>query len=223
MDDEPRNWDFSHFDRVVSEMHSGSTSVGSILGAMVYQIEKQNAGEPAASDRQQADGPATPKDPQEDAALRESLMSEMDQIVQKIAVESAVVETDFKHVFEGKKVGSKHAFNENSSPYQQLLTEADSVHIRSDKYKFLNGKSQAHYEDALLSNLQLPGINRRFQMPDAPSRDVAERKADTALILRNCRGLPSNQAHRMLLLKEFQDLLKQNNPERTYNFMDRNY
>jgi hypothetical protein len=42
IDDEPKNWDFKHFDRVACEMGSGSTSVGSILGAMIYQIEKQN-------------------------------------------------------------------------------------------------------------------------------------------------------------------------------------
>jgi hypothetical protein len=68
-------------------------------------------------------------------------------------MESAVVETDWKHVFEGKKVGCKDSFNENSSPYQQLLTEDDSVNIRSDKYKFLNGKSQAHYENNIFKNL----------------------------------------------------------------------
>jgi hypothetical protein len=32
-------------------------------------------------------------------------------------MESGVVETDFKYAFEGKKVGSKDSFNENSSPY----------------------------------------------------------------------------------------------------------
>jgi hypothetical protein len=46
VDDEPKNWDFKHFDRVACEMGSGSTSVGSILAAMIYQIEKQNSEEP---------------------------------------------------------------------------------------------------------------------------------------------------------------------------------
>jgi hypothetical protein len=60
-------------------------------------------------------------------------------------------------------------------------------------------------------------------MPEAATRELAERKTDIAMILQNCQGLPSNQAKRMILLKEFQDLLKANNPERTYDFMDRNY
>lgn len=32
------------FERVMTEMDSGSTSVGGILSAMVYQIEQDNAG-----------------------------------------------------------------------------------------------------------------------------------------------------------------------------------
>ena len=60
-------------------------------------------------------------------------------------------------------------------------------------------------------------------MPAAATRDVAERKSDTGLILRNCNGLPTSQAERMIILKEFQDLLKANNPEREYDFMDRNF
>lgn len=35
-DDKPRDWNFTHFDRVTSEMTPGATSVGSLLAAMVY-------------------------------------------------------------------------------------------------------------------------------------------------------------------------------------------
>ena len=39
MDDDPRkNFDFVDFKKNMSEMKSGNSSVGSILGAMVYQI-----------------------------------------------------------------------------------------------------------------------------------------------------------------------------------------
>jgi len=139
-------------------------------------------------------------------------------------MESAVLETDWKHTFDpNSKVGTKGLFNESSSPYQQVLNQNDSIHIRSDKYKFMNGKSQAVYEEGFLNALQLPGINDRFKMPNTATRDVAERKADTGLILRNCSSLPTSQAERMIVIKEFQDLLKANNPERDYNFMDRNY
>ena len=42
MDDETKDWDFQAFERVVSEMESANTTVGGILGAMVYQIEEAN-------------------------------------------------------------------------------------------------------------------------------------------------------------------------------------
>lgn len=41
-DDDNKTWNFQHFERVVNQMSSTSTSVGSILAAMVYQVEKQN-------------------------------------------------------------------------------------------------------------------------------------------------------------------------------------
>jgi hypothetical protein len=39
VDDEVKEWDFSHYNKVLQDMQSGSTSVGSILSAMVYHIE----------------------------------------------------------------------------------------------------------------------------------------------------------------------------------------
>jgi len=36
VDDEQKNWNFSHFTRVMSEMPTETTSVGSILAAMVF-------------------------------------------------------------------------------------------------------------------------------------------------------------------------------------------
>ena len=36
VDDQPKNWDFRHYNRVLGEMQSGSTSVGSILAAIVF-------------------------------------------------------------------------------------------------------------------------------------------------------------------------------------------
>ena len=42
VDDQEKDWDFSHYNRVVMEMRCGATSVGSILAAMVYQIEEEN-------------------------------------------------------------------------------------------------------------------------------------------------------------------------------------
>ena len=42
VDDGIRDFDFEAFERVMSEMKSGDTTVGGILGAMIYQIEETN-------------------------------------------------------------------------------------------------------------------------------------------------------------------------------------
>ena len=46
VDDEPKEWDFTHYNKVVSEMKSGSTSVGSVLSAMIFHIEEENKIDP---------------------------------------------------------------------------------------------------------------------------------------------------------------------------------
>lgn len=46
VDDDPKDWDFTHYNRVLQEMQSNSTSVGSILAAMVFQIEEENKNDP---------------------------------------------------------------------------------------------------------------------------------------------------------------------------------
>ena len=45
VDDVAKNWDFTHYNKVMMEMKSGATSVGSILAAMIYQIEEENKSE----------------------------------------------------------------------------------------------------------------------------------------------------------------------------------
>ena len=60
-------------------------------------------------------------------------------------------------------------------------------------------------------------------MPPKETRQVSERESDTQEIVRNCTSLPENKVKRLLALNSFQELLKSANPERTYNFMDRNY
>ena len=39
-DDEARDWNFEAFTRIVNEIEPSSASVGSIMAAMVYQIEQ---------------------------------------------------------------------------------------------------------------------------------------------------------------------------------------
>ena len=49
MDDQDRNFDFSSYDRAMSQMDSASTSIGGVLAAMVYQIEQDNLEEKKAA------------------------------------------------------------------------------------------------------------------------------------------------------------------------------
>jgi len=40
VDDEPKEWNFSTFRGVFEEMKTSETTIGSIVGAMLYHIEK---------------------------------------------------------------------------------------------------------------------------------------------------------------------------------------
>ena len=42
LDDRKFDWNFDTFEKVVSEMKSSKTTVGSIMAAMIYQIETEN-------------------------------------------------------------------------------------------------------------------------------------------------------------------------------------
>lgn len=42
-DDPSKTWDFFQFKKIMSEIPPGSTTVGSMLGAMVYQISQDNS------------------------------------------------------------------------------------------------------------------------------------------------------------------------------------
>lgn len=42
-DEEEKDWSFPHLDKIMAEITSGVASVGSILAAMVFQIDQANA------------------------------------------------------------------------------------------------------------------------------------------------------------------------------------
>jgi hypothetical protein len=79
-----------------------------------------------------------------------------------LAIENAVVETDFKHDFGGTHSDDQGLKNAYSSPYQVLLKADNIISQNDDKYLFLNGKSQGEYESEQLKQIKLPGINNRF-------------------------------------------------------------
>lgn len=42
VDDQDRNFDFSSYERAMSQMDSATTTIGGVLAAMVYQIQQDN-------------------------------------------------------------------------------------------------------------------------------------------------------------------------------------
>jgi hypothetical protein len=81
---------------------------------------------------------------------------------------------------------------------------------------------QGNYEQNTLKKMKMPGINERGEMPAKETRNKAERQSDTAAIIKYCQ-LPESQTKRLITLKYFEDLVKEHNPERTYDFLDRNF
>lgn len=111
-DDPAKTFDFLEFKKIMTEMPSRSTTVGSILGAMVYQIgvsaEKRQQ---EALDPQYYEAPKVLTQKISDRALKrkstmeliqankdeQSMSSVFDDALQKIGLELSVEETDYKH------------------------------------------------------------------------------------------------------------------------------
>jgi len=154
----------------------------------------------------------------EDQMTKDDLVNELEDMYAKLTMEHSVVETSFRHMFSGNVV--KQGLKQ--SPYQTLINASDDIGVRSDSFTFLNGKKQGAYEQSCLKKMELPGINERFKMPTKETRQKAERDSDTGAIIKYCE-LPVSQTQRLIALKGFEDLLKQENPERSYDFLDRNF
>jgi hypothetical protein len=70
--------------------------------------------------------------------------------------------------------------------------------------------------------MKLPTVNSKtLATQHQAAKQIAETEADMQEIVSYCKDLPESQAKRMIILKQMQDLMHSNNPERTYNFMDR--
>ena len=109
-----------------------------------------------------------------------------------------------------------------SSPYQSLHNENDNIGIKDANFTFMNGNPIGSYETTTLRKMDLPGINDRFKMPAKPTRVLAERESDTMAILKFC-PLNTHLSRRLVVLKAFETLLQENNPEREYEFKSRNF
>ena len=110
----------------------------------------------------------------------------------------------------------------NSSPYQAVYNESDSIGVNDNKFTFLDGQTVGCYEHRTLNRMDLPGINDRNKMPEKASRTRPERESDTQAILKLYPNV-THQGKRLIVLKAFEQLLKEENPEREYDFLRRNY
>ena len=81
----------------------------------------------------------------------------------------------------------------------------------------MDGTTTANCENKTLNKMHLPGVNDRFKMPKKATRTQAERESDTQAILKLYPNV-TNQGKRLIALKAFEQLLKEENPEREYEF-----
>lgn len=89
---------------------------------------------------------------------KDQFNNELDDLFNKMAIEHAVVETDFQHVFSEQKVERTL----ENSPYQMMYNEQDTLGVGNEAYTFLNGSTQGEYDILCLKTMELPGINKRF-------------------------------------------------------------
>ncbi len=76
-------------------------------------------------------------------------------------------------------------------------------------------------ERQILGSLVLPGTSREG-MPEEPEMSQAQRRADINEIV-SFSTIGPEKIQRALWLKEMADLMKQKEPERDWDFFDRNY
>lgn len=92
VDDDPKEWNFVYFNRAVNDMKAESASAGSILAAMIYQIEEQNKSVPASSSQHaNANKSATSLVPQFHETNKDSIFSQLDDMFNKVAFENAAI------------------------------------------------------------------------------------------------------------------------------------
>mmetsp|Transcript_41740 Transcript_41740/g.54973 ORF Transcript_41740/g.54973 Transcript_41740/m.54973 type:complete len:162 (+) Transcript_41740:686-1171(+) len=110
----------------------------------------------------------------------------------------------------------------HSSPYQAVYNDADTIGVNDGKFTFLDGQTVSSYETRTLNKMDLPGINDRFKMPEKATRTRPERDSDTQAILKLYPNV-THQGKRLIVLKAFEELLKNENQEREYDFLRRNF
>ena len=135
-------------------------------------------------------------------------------------IEHGVVETDYKHQFNADTVLNDAA--QKSSPYMEVKSENDQIKNGAGAYIFPSGQTQGDVEQKTLEMSRIPGVNYRQGMPKAASQSRARRESDVDQIVQYCQ-LPASQTKRCLILKAFENMMQESQPEREFHFLDRNY
>jgi hypothetical protein len=139
----------------MSEIPSGKTSVGSILGAMVFQISNDNAltkKEAMKEEHYVRNKPTNKRMSTRMIKLASSQkMMEMQETDNEIGdlfnkamgslmVEQGIIETDYKHEF------NDDIYDSLNSPYMIVKSENDQMLLGQDGYNYQDGKSQDHLQ-----------------------------------------------------------------------------
>ena len=160
------------------------------------------------------------KQQKQDAQFAE-LAQLFDEVLEGLNIDYSIKETDFKHVFaENKVLGDSSKL---SSPYLSVK-DANDLLLTDSQEAFLlpDGQPQDRLEARTLEHQQLPGVNNRHCMPPKPSKAKAVREADQDAIVQFC-SLPPAQTKRLLILKSFEKMMLEQQPEQSFCFLDRNF
>jgi len=175
----------------MSEMETGTATVGSIMAAMVYQIgqnsdEIQKEGlddkyyqeKKSASKRRLsvADKRETSRALLKANAEDRAMGDVFDSLMEKLQIEHSVLETDFRHVFSNDVVLKDP--EQKSSPYMEVKNENDRIDVGASAYRLPDGKPQGATEHATLEACPIPGVNKRLGMPKTAAQTRALRESD---------------------------------------------
>ena len=190
-DDPSRKWDFFQYRKATSEMDTGSTSVGSILGAMVYQITSNNSKRHRDALKPELYEKKTLSKKLSSVALKKKSTMDLlrappknevdvnalfDGVLHKLSIEHSVVETDYKHEFDESQITQDS--NLKSSPYMVVKSDNDRTCANKDDYNFLGGGAQDQLEQRVLETGPMPGVNKRQGMPEKASMKQSQRESD---------------------------------------------
>ena len=104
----------------------------------------------------------------------------------------------------------------------EVKDENDKIPIGKQAMVYPDGKPQGHYEQEALECQLLPGVNQRRGMPEKASLKIAVREQQQSSIIQFCNLAPP-MIKRSLILRAFEQMMKKEQPEQNFNFLDRNY